>query len=166
MFNKNYACNESQSRINNFLQIVSKISPMWFALYLNLICNLCSCYLKKKKKFTSVVCSCLAFRDLLTESITIDEYLFSLSPSKFNCNALLCSILQNKAQTKFHSFTYQRGGKEGHTNRVEHDKSKARGIPKLAQNMVNTIPLVVFGVECPYPVNLNLKLIESNQTSS
>ena len=97
---------------------------MWFLLYLNLICNFCSCYLKKKKKFTSVVCSCLAFRDLLTESITIDEYLFSLSPSKFNCNALLCSILQNKAQTKFHSFTYQRGGKEGPTNRVEHDKSK------------------------------------------
>ena len=30
-----------------------------------------------------MVCSCLAFRDLLTESITIDEYLFSLSPSKF-----------------------------------------------------------------------------------
>ena len=32
------------------------------------------------KMFTSVVCSCFAFRDLLTESITIDEYLFSRSP--------------------------------------------------------------------------------------
>ena len=32
------------------------------------------------KIFTSVVCSCFAFRDLLTESITIEEYLFSLSP--------------------------------------------------------------------------------------
>ena len=97
---------------------------MWFLLYLNLICNFCSYYLKKKKKFTSVVCSCLAFRDLLTESITIDEYLFSLSPSKFNCNAFLRSILQNKAQTKFHSFTYQRVWKQWLTNRVEHDKSK------------------------------------------
>ena len=106
-----HLCDEKMV-INNFLQIVSKISPMWFALYLNLICNLCSCYLKKKKKFTSVVCSCLAFRDLLTESITIDEYLFSLSPSKFNCNAFLRSILQNKAQTKFHSFTYQRVWKQ------------------------------------------------------
>ena len=32
------------------------------------------------KMFTSVVCSCFALRDLLTESITIDEYLFSRSP--------------------------------------------------------------------------------------
>ena len=120
---------------------------MWFFIYLNLICNFCSCYLKKKKKFTSVVCSCLAFRDLLTESITIDEYLFSLSPSKFNCNAFL--RIKHK-QNFTHSYIREYGNND---LPIELNMTSPRGIPKLAQNMVNTMPLVVFGVECPYPVH-------------
>ena len=73
------------------------------------------------KMFTSVVCSCFAFRDLLTESITIDEYLFSRSPLNTDIHyTYIFKIKYNRTIMKTKDLP------------MELNMTSPNGIPKLA----------------------------------